>query len=436
MKTLRIIFFTIILSQLHFAQSIVIGSGSSIYIPAGADICAEEYGNITGNLIGEGTECGVPINVLTFQLSVSVADGWNMVSIPGLHPVNQYVTTWWSGKDPAANVYKYVGNYQLVTTATPGEGYWMKNLGAQVYNTGDEWPAGGIRIVPHNSIAAAQGWNLFGGYETTFATSGLTTTPPGLIDGPVYGYSGGYFIPSNLVPGYGYWIKLSAAGQINIPDSLNKVTAQVAEYFKENWGRITITDNAGKSYILYAVTGEVNLNQYELPPAPPADMFDIRYGSGKIAEDINSSIQAIQMTGIQHPIKVKVENMDIRLQDETGKEINVNIMSGDEITISNTQINKLLVTSDLIPDKYALDQNYPNPFNPSTTIKFAVPKESNVNLSIYNVLGEMVKILVNEEMKPGYYDYKFNTSNLATGVYLYRISAGDFVETKKMVLIK
>jgi len=88
------------------------------------------------------------------------------------------------------------------------------------------------------------------------------------------------------------------------------------------------------------------------------------------------------------------------------------------------------------PENITLEQNYPNPFNPSTTIKFAVPKESSVNLSIYNVLGEIVSTLVNEQKKAGYYEYKFDASNLASGVYLYRIKAGDFVETKKMVLLR
>jgi len=92
--------------------------------------------------------------------------------------------------------------------------------------------------------------------------------------------------------------------------------------------------------------------------------------------------------------------------------------------------------SSTFPTKYKLNQNYPNPFNPSTTIKFAVPYESNVNLSIYNVLGELISTLVNEQKKPGYYEYEFNASTLASGVYLYRIKAGSFVETKKMALMK
>jgi hypothetical protein len=89
-----------------------------------------------------------------------------------------------------------------------------------------------------------------------------------------------------------------------------------------------------------------------------------------------------------------------------------------------------------LPTNFELSQNYPNPFNPSTTIQFAITNESNVNLSIYNALGELVSTLVNEQLKSGYHQYEFDASNLASGIYIYRIIAGDFVETKKMVLLR
>lgn len=90
----------------------------------------------------------------------------------------------------------------------------------------------------------------------------------------------------------------------------------------------------------------------------------------------------------------------------------------------------------ICPVSYKLEQNYPNPFNPSTKIKFTITKESNVELNIYNVLGELVTTLVNEQLKTGYHQFEFNASSLASGIYIYRIKAGDFVETKKMILMK
>jgi len=89
-----------------------------------------------------------------------------------------------------------------------------------------------------------------------------------------------------------------------------------------------------------------------------------------------------------------------------------------------------------VPAKYTLSQNYPNPFNPSTVISYSIPKESRVTLKVYNVLGKEVATLVNSNQKAGEYKMQFNASKLATGVYFYTISAGDFVNTKKMLLIK
>jgi hypothetical protein len=372
----------------------------------------------------------------TFQLSVNVANGWNMVSVPGLHPVNQNVNTWWQYRDTGADVFKYAGGYQSVTTATPGLGYWMKHSGARVYNTGDEWPASGIQKVPHNPLTATTGWNLIGGYELSVGTGGLSTNPPGLISGPVYKYSGGYQVATTLDPGYGYWIKLTGAGQIIIPETLPKGTEPV-EYFPEGWGKIVLTDAAGVNYTLYAVKGEVDLSQYELPPAPPTGMFDIRFESGRIAEDINSSVQTIDMCGITYPVTVRVEGMDIRLMDETGKTVNVNLKSGESVVISDGTIQKLMVSGEMIPAEYALEQNYPNPFNPSTTIEFSLPENVNsVKLSIYNVLGEKVAELVNTALVAGRYSYQWNASNIATGMYIYELRTDKFVSVKKMVLMK
>lgn len=89
------------------------------------------------------------------------------------------------------------------------------------------------------------------------------------------------------------------------------------------------------------------------------------------------------------------------------------------------------------PTEYNLAQNYPNPFNPNTTISFSLAKESNVNLKIYNLLGQEIISLVNNEfMTAGSYSYKFDASLLASGTYIYRLEAGDFVQTKKMTLTK
>jgi hypothetical protein len=85
---------------------------------------------------------------------------------------------------------------------------------------------------------------------------------------------------------------------------------------------------------------------------------------------------------------------------------------------------------------YVLEQNYPNPFNPSTTIKFGLPEKSNVVLTVYNSLGAEVATLVNEVREAGSYEVEFNADNFSSGIYYYKIASGNFVETKKMILLR
>jgi hypothetical protein len=88
------------------------------------------------------------------------------------------------------------------------------------------------------------------------------------------------------------------------------------------------------------------------------------------------------------------------------------------------------------PTAYSLSQNYPNPFNPTTSIRFRLPESGNVRLEVFDVLGKRVAVLVNEHMQAGSYQVPFNASALASGVYLYRLSAKDFSSVHKMMLLK
>ncbi len=90
----------------------------------------------------------------------------------------------------------------------------------------------------------------------------------------------------------------------------------------------------------------------------------------------------------------------------------------------------------MTPDKFSLEQNYPNPFNPVTSIKFDLPKNSHVTLKVYDVMGREVSVLKSEEMKAGTHDVSFDASNLSSGIYFYKMTAGDFVSIKKMVFVK
>lgn len=104
------------------------------------------------------------------------------------------------------------------------------------------------------------------------------------------------------------------------------------------------------------------------------------------------------------------------------------------VSISN--LTDIQNTLSGIPEDYALYQNYPNPFNPSTKISFAIPKEEFVNLKVYDITGRLVKILADKKLTAGNYSYEFDGSGIASGVYFYKLEAGNYSDVKKMILIK
>ena len=104
-------------------------------------------------------------------------------------------------------------------------------------------------------------------------------------------------------------------------------------------------------------------------------------------------------------------------------------------SIQRYNVPTSIVSTDT-PLQFTLNQNYPNPFNPSTTISFSVPQSGQVSLTIYDLLGRRVATLVNEELNAGNYNVKFDASQLSSGVYVYRLTAKNFVSSKKMILMK
>ncbi len=88
------------------------------------------------------------------------------------------------------------------------------------------------------------------------------------------------------------------------------------------------------------------------------------------------------------------------------------------------------------PSTFVLNQNYPNPFNPSTTIRYSIPSSGNVKLVVYNIIGQTVKTLVDKEQSAGSYNVNFNAAGLSSGIYFYKLSAGNYTSIKKMIVLK
>ncbi len=135
------------------------------------------------------------------------------------------------------------------------------------------------------------------------------------------------------------------------------------------------------------------------------------------------------------PLYYKIKAVD--LADNTSdfsSEVSFNVSKGQQkpgdLDLAATEASQTL------PDQYILFQNYPNPFNPVTTIQFGVPEKSNVQLIVYNIAGEHIATLVSGEYPVGYHRVIFDASHLASGLYLYRMKAEEFVQTCKMMVLK
>lgn len=381
-----------------------------------------------------------------YNQTLVVQNGWNLISFPGFHPNSMSPDTLYRSRDLTANLFKFTGAYVVATSLTPTEGYWMKHSGVRTYNWNGTVQGGilypKLLSSPKNPINVNAGWNLLGGYEYNADVSFLRTMPANKRVGLVYGYipGSGYVSSTTLAPGNAYWINFTSAAQLFIPGPFAGTLGKnpLDELLKENWGKIVITDAAGQNYTLYAANTQTDLEFFNLPPAPPIDIFDVRFESQRFVEDIFSSENGIVLKGVVYPVKISVYGMNLKLKDAVdGAIVNTTIKDGEVFELTNPALSILKVVAETsIPKLYTLEQNYPNPFNPSTVIKFSIPEVSNVKLSIYNVLGQKVTELVNSRLEAGTYSFNWDASGVTSGIYFYELSTDNFSSIKKMMLIK
>ena len=117
------------------------------------------------------------------------------------------------------------------------------------------------------------------------------------------------------------------------------------------------------------------------------------------------------------------------------------VVGSNENTPNVIVVGILGIEDDVIPVKFAIHQNYPNPFNPITTLRYDLPEQTHVNITVYDMLGRKVMTILNEQQDPGYKSLIWDATNnygksVSAGIYLYRVQAGEYMQTKKMVLLK
>ncbi|MCX8010950.1 MAG: T9SS type A sorting domain-containing protein, partial [Ignavibacteria bacterium] len=180
-------------------------------------------------------------------------------------------------------------------------------------------------------------------------------------------------------------------------------------------------------------------NPAELPPLPPNGIFDARFIDNSNSADLTKS-NTIIISGAQFPVKLRVDGngfIKLKVTDAIdGNQFNGELTNSDELVLMNPAITSLIITKLSAVNQYSLEQNYPNPFNPITTIKYSIPEDGYVSLSVFDILGNEVQKLVSENQKAGSYKVEFDGSTLASGVYFYKLKVNNFNSINKMILIK
>lgn len=175
----------------------------------------------------------------------------------------------------------------------------------------------------------------------------------------------------------------------------------------------------------------------------------MRFGINVLLFSVISSLFFSQINFSQHQIPFSVIGSGGVSQTNAGYILTGTLgepFIGEAVSSSNTAYSGFWylyyedvvssIEDEAIPRHFALEQNFPNPFNPTTTIKFALPERNLVQIRLYTIIGEEVLLLVNEEMNQGWYEIKLNMNSFSSGVYIYRMNAGNYVSTRKMMLIK
>ncbi len=213
--------------------------------------------------------------------------------------------------------------------------------------------------------------------------------------------------------------------------------SQFAQSFYNNYLHSTYVVDFGGSYILTGFTGDpitdgmiIPLNSVYTRSPDQISAFDasatpiVQFGSGP---NINS-VKADDGTHKVVYFGFAFEQLnDLTIADTLVKRSVQWLTEG--IVLDNP-------VEESVPSEYTLEQNYPNPFNPATTISYSIPKESQVSLVIFDIMGRQVAELVNSKQSAGSYNIQFDASSVASGTYFYKLTAGEFISVKKMVLLK
>jgi len=419
--------------EVYYTNAFPFSSGASMYVQdlsSNNNIASNWAESTTPYGLGDFGTPGLPNNLSGVLLEIVNIAGWNLVGLPAGVEDGSLSAVYPEGT--AGTLYSYNGAYVGVDALVSGEGYWL------------HFPDAGTTTItgaPISSLTVSltAGWNLFSGISEATNVSDISDPGGVIVAGTVYGFSGAYAGASVLTPGHGYWVNASADGDITISSGGAAKTRSAFIVRTEEANKLSF--NGNDLYFGVSIPEEEMLS-YQLPPKPPAGAFDVRFsGDTRIAGE-NTEIEVMnpyQTITISYDVVLDAgEHMNWVLTSESGEEYTLE--GTGEITVP-TEETFTLERKAIIPISYALHQNYPNPFNPITSLLYDLPAQAQVTLTVYDLMGREVTQLVNTTQEAGYRSVQWNATDsfgkpVSAGVYLCQIRAGEFVQTKKMVLLK
>ena len=390
-----------------------------------------------------------------------IEDGWQLVSVP-IIPEDYSADFLFPTATSALFEYIPGSGYEERDTLKNGPGYWVD------FESVETLIHSGL-IIDSLSTGILSGWNIIGTVSYNVVAADICTDPSGIISS-IYRYDpdSGYIPLVNdgdlLKPGIGYWVNANNSGNVILSEScgLQKITAYPQIDLTE-LDRFIVTDAEGNKQSLFVANIDsdstlLNIDR-SMPPPVPVLGFDARFNGGEIIKvvsiDSGEVDLGIDVESDAYPIVLSWE-----LNPENGIEYSFISDSGfnkiseikfnnGNIILNNNSIGRIELFGKVsneyrrsqLPDEYELLQNYPNPFNPETNIKFAVPREGLVTIKLYDMLGSEVATLYSGNAQQGTYTLNWNGKDnngntVSSGTYVYRMTAGDFVSAKKMVLVK
>jgi hypothetical protein len=418
--------------------------------------------------------------------SFTQTNSYKMIGIPGNNnlPLNDIIAgnpgsnnDWRAFWDPGSGAFdEYDGTSKF--NITPGRAFWVLSKNQVVINSN----VNTVALAADNaySIPLHNEWNLISNpFDKNILWDDVKNANPG-VNQPIHYFSSGYVTPAptQIEPYNGYYFfNDMVLSTLKIPYVTQGANTLLNK--KENTANsidiVLISDGVEITKVKAGII-EVAHNSLDVMDrfSPPDRFSDISFAIYNRELETNYKY-------LKEDYRTEIINgkeFELRLKNETGEDIilkvqdiadyfesyeiylvdkrlnNVfNLKDTKEIDISGIHKQNsysLLIgtlqfiqnnTTDLLPKEFSLYQNYPNPFNPSTVIRFGLAKQSSVTINLYNMLGELVDVLIdNQIFQLGYYEKEFNASSagggLSSGVYIYSIQADSFVETKKMVLMK